>query len=288
MVYDEGFDVIFNNEKKLYNDRSYFVFSKYGYNQDSSNNRISSKWASYCYSTLIGWYYDGDKWGCMYGQKLGVNKNEITNGEAQNKLNVVEGEITKKDGSNEVLYSTQKYYMDESSTKGEKVEPDVVESTAPQSPYYSTSPSNFASDNSKNKNLQKETVFLETKLLSDLTEKSELSLTTTGKFNEKFVETINSQKFLWKAENYKEFSHMSFKELNKFAGRNKKIKTRKSSYRERFGLGGKVNSNHMYSAFNTNKLKRKEKAESNDIPENFTWNNLMTPPRSQVIILIKI
>jgi len=282
MVYDEGFDVIFNKDKNLYNDRSYFVFSKYGYNQDSSNNRISSKWVSYCYSTLIGWYYEGDKWGCMYGYKLGVNKNEITNGEAQNKLNVVEGEITKKDASNEVLYSTQKYYMDESSPKGEKVEPEVIESTAPQSQYYSTFSSDLASNNLKNKNLQKESIFLETKLLSDLKEKSELSLTTTAKFNEKFVESINSQNFLWKAENYEEFSHMSFKELNKFAGRNKKIKTRKSSHRERLGLGEKLNSNHMSSSLNKNKFKRKEKVENTEIPENFSWINYMTPARSQV------
>jgi hypothetical protein len=279
MVYDEGFDIIFNQNNNLYNDRSYFVFSKYSYNQDSTVKNIKSKWVSYCYSTLIGWYYIGEKWGCMYGYKLGINKDEITNGEAENKLNVVEGQITKKDSTDEALYTSQKYYMDESSNKGEKVEPDVVESTAPQSNYYST----HSSSNSNNKNLQRESAFLETKLLSDSSEKSQLSLTTVSKYNKMLVETINLQNLLWKAENYEEFSNMSFKELNKFAGRNKKVKNRKSSYKERLGLGGKSYTEYSKTGLNSKKLKRKEK-EVNiiDIPENLSWADFMTPPRSQV------
>ncbi len=91
MIYDEGFDINFPESN-----RSYFLFSKYGKN-DGNLKAIKSKWSSYCYSSLVGWYHIGDEWGCLYGNKLGVDTNRPTNGEADNKQVVLEGSITKKD-----------------------------------------------------------------------------------------------------------------------------------------------------------------------------------------------
>jgi hypothetical protein len=94
MVYDEGFDFSFGNPNSP-DYSTYFIFSKYDYN-DQSNSKVKSKWSSYCYATLIGWFQQGDKYGCFYGHKKGHNKDEVTNGEALNKQVVVEGNMTAK------------------------------------------------------------------------------------------------------------------------------------------------------------------------------------------------
>jgi hypothetical protein len=94
MVYDEGFDFSFGEpSNKDYS--TYFVFSKYNKN-DYLNSSIQSKWVSYCYATLIGWYQVGNKYGCFYGVKVGKSADEVTNGEALNKQVVVEGSMTGK------------------------------------------------------------------------------------------------------------------------------------------------------------------------------------------------
>jgi hypothetical protein len=85
MVYDEGFDINFENRSE-----SYFAFSKYG--PRGANSKFNSKWVSYCYATLIGWYRTVNaEWGCFKGEKIGYSVNEETNGEASNKQMVVEG-----------------------------------------------------------------------------------------------------------------------------------------------------------------------------------------------------
>jgi cathepsin C len=94
MVYDEGFDFSFG-EKDSNNYATYFVFSKYGPN-DFKKKGVKSKWASYCYASLIGWYQVGNKYGCFYGVKKGKTGDEVTNGEASNKQVVVEGSMTSK------------------------------------------------------------------------------------------------------------------------------------------------------------------------------------------------
>ena len=89
MVYDEGFDVNIQ-------DYSFFAFSKYAPNprKNPFSSKKKDKFISMCYSTLIGWFHtDNKKWGCFYGHKLGVNYHEPTNGEADDKLLVVENVI---------------------------------------------------------------------------------------------------------------------------------------------------------------------------------------------------
>jgi hypothetical protein len=266
MVYDEGFDIIFNQGDSLKNDRSYFVFSKYGKNNSPSQS-IKSKWVSYCYSTLIGWYYQGDQWGCIYGYKLGVNKDEITNGEAENKLNVVEGVVSRKEDSNsEEMYTSERYFMDDTNSKSEVIEADSIDSrSTPQK-----------------SNLKLPTAFLETKFKSDLSTNYEMLLASTLKYNEKLVETINSENLLWRAENYKEFSKMNFLELNKFAGRLKKVENLNKLPRDRLGSGDKKNP-EMGGTSSKNLMRKKQSQIGiKDIPANFNWIDKMSEPRSQV------
>jgi len=272
MVYDEGFDIKFNQADSLKNDRSYFVFSKYGKNQNPSQS-IKSKWVSYCYSTLIGWYYHGNQWGCIYGYKLGVDKDQITNGEAENKMNVVEGVVEKKDSARQESWESERYYMDDSSaSKSDLIEADTIDSRS--SPQKS--------------NLKLATAFLETNSKSDLSAKYEMLLASTLKYNEKLVETINSENLLWRAENYKEFSKMNFLELNKFAGRHKKVENLKITPRERefnvekkrLEAGGPNIKNQM--------KKKQSQTGIQDIPQNFSWKDKMSEPRSQVRIKLKL
>lgn len=87
MIYDEGFDVRFNNGK--INKKSFFAFLKYGPN-DNKNPNIHSQYASYCFETLIGWYKDGEKRGCFKAFKQVENHAVATNGEVTDKQNVTE------------------------------------------------------------------------------------------------------------------------------------------------------------------------------------------------------
>jgi hypothetical protein len=95
MIYDEGFDFSFGeiNTKEF---STYFIFNKYGRNDFKSFQGMTSKWVSYCETTLIGWYQVGDSWGCFTGTKRGGDPNKATNGEATNKQVVVEGSMTSK------------------------------------------------------------------------------------------------------------------------------------------------------------------------------------------------
>ena len=94
MVYDEGFE--FNLGKKdTSNFSSYFTFLKFSRNNRSKPN-IYSKHYSHCFEALIGWFHtDNKKWGCFYGHKVGagIDYKSPTNGEADDKLLVVENVI---------------------------------------------------------------------------------------------------------------------------------------------------------------------------------------------------
>jgi hypothetical protein len=85
MIYDEGFNVDFN-------DFSFFAFSKY---QISENNFVKS-YKSMCYSTCVGWYHNKDKsqWGCYYAEKIGKNPSEITFRNTKNMINILQPATT--------------------------------------------------------------------------------------------------------------------------------------------------------------------------------------------------
>jgi cathepsin C len=70
MVYDEGFDIEFEN-------RSFFAFSKYIIEKDDKEGVFKHK--SLCYSTCVGWYKNKQNtmWGCYKAYKTDTNKDEI-------------------------------------------------------------------------------------------------------------------------------------------------------------------------------------------------------------------
>lgn len=283
MVYDEGFDITFEEEQKQ--KINFFAFSKYSQNSNNKYPGIKSKWASHCYSTLIGWFYYGNKHGCFFAHKNGVDHNQATNGEAENKLNVLENSVTSKDQGNNTedrTFSTVNIFF-EKNANNESVEPDILD------------------------NMENEGNFLEAK------SRNKMTLTSKFKDHYMFVNRINSMNTFWKAENYEDFSNLTVEELNRFAGR-KRISHRKNTlFKGRNIFFGNNNSNSpvdpveknflenstkkLKTKMRSNKIKngenslasnsRKNKKDDEEeivLPEQFLeYKKHMADPRSQVI-----
>ena len=189
MVYDEGFE--FNLGKKNTKDfSSYFVFLKY-----STNNgilpEVKSKHYSHCHETLIGWYYtQNNKWGCFYGHKLVPDFSKPTNGEASDKLIVLENSVKAA------------AFIE---TKEKEVNTNSI--------FDSLGRERFMQTEAKNK--------LENKIESKAATKFKTEIKLTNEFTNhaEIVSRINSLDLGWKAANYDEFKGMTIKDLNKISGR---------------------------------------------------------------------
>lgn len=217
MVYDEGFD--FHVEEKGVTS-SYFAFLKYDYKLPSS--KVSSKYASYCYVTLVGWYHIGNQWGCFQGHKIlpnNGNYNIETNGEAENKQTITEDSRednkTEAESSLSTNLNEYKYTINNDSSLVDR-ELNVhrtVDSFSSDGSYSGYIVPEYVNNISENN-------FLNFKFTeSRFTEK--LTLHAGFKEHEKFVERINSSNLSWTATVYKEFEGMTISELNSFAGKKK-------------------------------------------------------------------
>lgn len=198
MVYDEGFE--FNLGKKDTNEfSSYFNFLKFSKNNGKMPN-VRTKHYSHCYEVLIGWFHtDNKKWGCFFGHKKVPNYQEPTNGEAADKLLVVENVIQKafiENESNEKLI--ERSQMKENFLKN-------FES------------GRFMQTEFNNKLKLENKMKLNNKLASKTN--SLLSLNAEFTNHEEVVERINSMNLSWKAEVYEEFKGKTIAEINKFSGR---------------------------------------------------------------------
>ena len=264
MVYDEGFDV-------LIEDYSFFAFSKYALN-DNSKPGINSRWVSKCYSTLVGWFHKGNKYGCFYAEKTGENPDQVTNGEASNKLLVFENTVTplnnRQENLNDLFSSPSLLSTQE--TLANQIEDD-------------------------------ETFFMETKATSHL------ELSSEFKDHDKVVERVNSMTNLWKAENYEQFKSLSIEDLNNLAGRKKLKNVIKQEFRlksvstdnkshkikKNLSLLKKLSNyhlNHKKSFLKNSEEGYYPEADSkySDMPkEHREWLKYMSPPRNQVIIFFK-
>lgn len=196
MVYDEGFEFSLGI-KDTPQFSNYFTFLKYSENNNSLIN-VKSKHYSHCYETLIGWFHtQNDKWGCFYGHKIVPNYQDPTNGEASDKLIVLENSVKPA----AFIESAESDFEQESER------------------------SNFI-DSLKNSR------FVETELNNMLEYKSTtntnasaesyLTLTTEFSNHAEIVERINSLNLSWRAEVYDEFKDLSISALNKISGRKAK------------------------------------------------------------------
>jgi hypothetical protein len=259
MIYDEGFDIIFNKNKSEKNDRSYFSFSHYGKN-NYKNKKVKSKWVSFCFSTLIGWYHVGDSWGCFYGTKEGHDKNEVTNGETKIKLKVVEGKIISKESSDDSTLIAKSFFQKNMSHSEKEYDKNKI----------------------KNNSKQKQIISQKNKL-NFIQTKSDLLHSKKSYDFSKLAEKINTSNLLWKAHNYQQsegvsnFNYYRFNEIGKYynlnSNKSKFSKYHPSKNNYKLSLESKVSSK------NADKIK---------YPKNFSWMNLMSKPRSQVYLQINI
>jgi hypothetical protein len=65
MIYDEGFEVVINNQK-------FFTFFKYEPKVDNPSPDKNEDFTSFCDETFTGWYHtvDDTNWGCYIGKRV--------------------------------------------------------------------------------------------------------------------------------------------------------------------------------------------------------------------------
>lgn len=260
MVYDEGFDIVANkdNPEKTV---SYFAFLKYAPKKEGS--KLASKFASYCYVTLNGWYHIGNKWGCFQGKKIlpnGQDPDRETNGEATNKQNITENSIVSS-----FFQLDDKLNIDVNLTKNK--EKSIY-------PSYSNSDNTLSNSllNSINSVFQN-FKFTEIQSSSRTKAKSKFSETITLHANFKdhasVVDRINASNLSWSAAVYKEFEGKTIAELNEFAGKNKST--------DNLFL---IKRNSSYNNQKKN-LKKLRKAKSQNASKSLDLSYLMTKAKSQ-------
>lgn len=189
MVYDEGFEINLG-KKNTHDFSSYFTFLKFSKNNGSKEG-ITSKHFSHCNEALIGWFHvNKNNWGCFFGHKLVDNYKEPTNGEADDKLIVVENVIKSAFIEKEAEIETEKNTYLKTFEQGRFMQTEF----------------NNKFENKFNNKFQMKT-------------RSLLTLNAAFTNHEEVVERINSMNLSWKAEVYNEFKGKTIADINKFSGR---------------------------------------------------------------------
>jgi len=256
MVYDEGFNMDFENY-------SFFAFSKYSIDK---SNHSKTQYNSVCYSTCVGWYHNKDKtkWGCYTAKKLKVNHLEITSKDSKNNISILEP--TNNDLENNILSSMlnmQFKSIGNSITFPAENKPDNMNDSNKSSNENGDNSLNEKTKTQKN-NLRR--LYNKVKINSFLElqtkEKGTSLMTLSANFRNHalYVSKLNNVQKNWSAEVNPEFSHMTIKELNKFAGITRNKNSRSSS---------------------NNIPKNSNKEDVSDLPKNFDWKNYLRPAGSQ-------
>lgn len=214
MVYDEGFE--FNlGEKGFGKFSSYFVFLKYSTNIKILPN-VKTKYYSHCYQTLIGWFHtENNEWGCFYGHKLVQRFDKPTNGEASDKLIVLENSI-KSSAFIQTSEAEDGAQEGNNSNKNNRAEIDTERTKYKKA----LNSSRFLQTEFNNKLANKSAS--KSKAKTQMSTKAYLTLTSEFTNHAEIVERINSLNLSWKAGVYDEFKDLSISDLNKVLGRKSK------------------------------------------------------------------
>jgi hypothetical protein len=251
MVYDEGFEINLG-EKDTSEFSSYFNFLKFSLN-DKTKELINSKYFSHCYEALIGWFHtDNKKWGCYYGHKLGVDLSP-TNGEASDKLLVIENVI--KPAFIEKEINIKKIDLKISEKEQEKK---ILKN------FNNDFNLNFDFENGRfmqtelelNNKLNNKFTF-KTRTNTRTQTKSLLTLDAEFTNHEEVVNRINSMNLGWKAEVYFEFKGKTIADINKFSGRSSKGKNILNNIENNFGTYGEIKNRQIRNNLRFNKNKSK-------------------------------
>lgn len=301
MVYDEGFNIQFKNF-------SFFAFSKYIIEESSGNKNFKSQ----CYSTCVGWYHTinqiDNKWGCYKAVKNVPEPNKITYLNTKNTLNIVEP------GAENLNSNLNNF-----NTNTNFILPTLPEENESQSLINSVMKMQFRSigdkitfnnfvektsdkiSNKQRKNFSKLSVgynltkrnsklrgrgrrptnFISSFLEEQGMTKLGLGLKLDASFNKHalYISKLNTLKKSWNAALHPNFSNMSIRQLNKFAGiPREKIKNEKS---EKL-LNTRLTTDNLLQ----NKIKLnpnpKISVEGQMIfPKNFDWKDKLKSAGSQ-------
>jgi len=262
MVYDEGFDITIGNQ-------SYFTFNMYSPKKTPAGGK---KWDSQCYATLNGWYHIGNSWGCFYATKKVADPFKITNGEVEDKQNVVEGFKRKPTKATKIKVKhvnnpnggtpTEIKDLNTISQEVTKLEHEKDNLTV--------NTMNFMETESKLGSKLRNKMRLKSRFTSQSTSTTSLKLSSAFKEHDKVVNRINKLDLGWKAYNYDQFNDLTIGQLNKLSGRqNQRVKSKKR---------------------NPTKTQTTNKSASDpnfkDLPKEFLdWKEFVAPARSQVILI---
>lgn len=285
MIYDEGFEV-YTNKTNINEKISYFFFLKYDLNHNDKTDKgssIESKYSSYCYVTLNGWYNEGNNEGCAQGFKVSsFGSNDIndnpTNGEVENKQNVTESSAVKQNNISFIEEKNTSYLLNNDILPltivlnkelnihkliEEKNSLDIYNNNLKQQ--YSKSnflelQSNEELNNVLPNNFKNNKVF-DNLRFTEL--KDQIILHSKFKDHHKFVKRINSADLSWKAKNYKELKGKTISDINDYL-KNKKSELMFNSTKYNKLINNTFNSknNFINNLLNSNKLNRVKKLRS--------------------------
>jgi len=217
-----------------------------------------------CYATCVGWYHNKDKtkWGCYTAKKQGVNPNEVTSENSKNNVSILE---PTNNLENNIINSMLN--MQFKSISSEITFANSVENNTMTNNYNNNNNSNYNSNNNTKKsksnlrskllNMAKSSSFLE----MHEKEQSLMQLSSSFRNHALYVSKLKNVKKNWDADVNPQFSQMSIKELNKFAGI-----TRSGMYR--------ANRNNGISMPNG-------REDVSDFPKNFDWKGFLRAAGSQ-------
>lgn len=243
MVYDEGFNMEFD-------DLTFFAFSKYTIDKKTTPGKIH--YNSQCYSTCVGWYHSKseNKWGCYKARRIDVNNSSaVTNMDTKNNMNVVEPDHSLENTIINTVFSNMHFRsIDTNISFNEKNENE-------KSSLNNKMKSNkrFLNRNRKHSNLKENSSFLELKE----SEQNMMTLSSSFKNHALYLMKLKSLKKNWEAHLNPEFSHMTIKELNKFAGITRSSKKQRA------------------------KINRNEPEDLTNFPKSFDWKSYLRPAGSQ-------
>jgi C1A family cysteine protease len=254
MIYNEGFHVDFP-------ELIFFSFNKYTLEKNKTFTEMIH-FKSMCYSTLIGWYRSRDnlKWGCYKAVKIGENEKTVHF-------------VKDKNLTESNIHFVDPTYMNDTlqdlAHKRKKIPDNMLRKTPKE-----------------REKLQEEGEVLRFNEMRTLPiqprqenkrffspEMREINKVLHNDYikHKNHFEQLKLVEKSWKAELYPQFSHMSVKELNNFAGIQK--------IPNRHNMLNNFRFKNVENLFNINKMKNK--IEENKYPENFDWKHLLKPTGSQ-------
>jgi len=297
MVYDEGFNI--DTEEW-----TFFAFSKYS---PAILKNGKFHFQSYCFQTCTGWYANKDAslWGCYYGYKKGAKigtvferdtkVQQVVEPKIENKKNLQSSENKKekkKEFKDEVRFTSNVTYKTHDNSNSKENNNNKDEKFD-----FSILPELFGLDTNSNSNNSNSNSNVKTEKYNDVVKFNSISfmdlsikenLQSKLKLNSSFtnhlayIRRLNKIKKSWSADLSKDFFDKTISQLNKFAGRPKKLSFNDFRFKQIDEESEVLNFGKNFNR----KIKRLKEEENIDtfrkkFPKNFDWKKTLREAGSQ-------